>query len=373
MENTANLYKEANWTIPEDFMSKGHFERVVYDLDWTSSPGYPYCLTHPTNAAFFQVKNGIPNPSAVDYLWGLVQLRLEQRDADPIRLFIKPEPHKVKKLEEQRFRLISSISIVDQVIDQMIFGACNDAYLDNYPNIPSKAGWTQLKGGWKWVPNTGMACADKSSWDWTVPMWLLEMELNLRERLCLTKGNLLLQYRELAEWRYSKLFVEPMFVTSGGLFLNQKFPGVLKSGCINTIHANSVMQVMLHLLVCVRLGLPFSWLWAMGDDTMQEKPEKSEQYFKELEKYCILKQVEYKSEFAGHEFKDGRVEPSYFGKHCFSLLHADERYSNEMADSYSLLYHRSQKRDIIRTIVAQLADEKIPSLDVLDLIWDGDD
>lgn len=137
-----------------------------------------------------------------------------------------------------------------------------------------------------------MVCADKSSWEWTVPMWLIEMEL---------------------------------FATSGGLVLQQNNPEVLKSGCVNTIHTNSIMQVLLHVMVCYSLYLPISWIWAMGDDTIQEDPE-SEEYFVESSRYCILKQIEYKSEFAGHEFKNGYVEPAYFGKQNYALLQADERF-----------------------------------------------
>lgn len=370
LDHTAELFKKAAWAIPEDFMTYEHFKRVVMEIDWTSSPGYPYCLNHPTNAAFFQVKEGQPSQQAVDYLWSLVQRRLEDRDCDPIRLFIKPEAHKKKKLDEGRYRLISSVSVVDQVLDQMIFGPCNDAFIDSYPDIPNKAGWTQLKGGWKWVANEGMVCADKTAWDWTVPIWLIELELKLRSNLCTTKGALFEKWLELATWRYYCLFMYPLFVTSGGLLLRQIDPGVLKSGCVNTIHTNSNMQSLLHVAVCLELGIPITWLWAMGDDTMQEDPE-NEQYFVELSKYCLLKQVEYKSEFAGHEFKDGKVEPSYFGKHSFSLLYADDKFAPDIARSYALLYHRSVKRDLVRGIVQQITDEELPSYGMLDIIWDG--
>lgn len=114
-------------------MTESHFRRVAYEIEWT---GYPYCLQHPTNRAFLQVKDGIPSDSALNFLWTLVRIRLSERDSDLIRLFIKPEPHKLSKLESQ------SISVVDQIIDQMIFGSCNDRMIDNCQDIPSKAGWT---------------------------------------------------------------------------------------------------------------------------------------------------------------------------------------------------------------------------------------
>lgn len=373
----SEIYQPAEWEIPFDFMSREHFNRVAHEIEWTSSPGYPYCLHHPTNAAFLRVKDGIPSEEGLEHLWSLVQQQIRDRICDPIRMFIKPEPHKVNKLDEGRYRIISSVSIVDQVIDQMLFGYMNDKLIENFNSIPSKAGWTQLKGGWKIMQQSGFVTADKSSWDWTAVIWLLELVLGVRIDLCRTARDENREsdfelWKDLATWRYYCLYVDPVFVTSGGLFLKQRQPGVLKSGCVNTIHDNSIMQVLLHVIVCIYLEIDIEWLYALGDDTSQREPDKAEQYFEELAKYCLLKQVEFKTEFAGHLFTSDSVEPVYHGKHAFALLHADEKFAREMADSYALLYHRSQKRDMVRRILTQLS-ERLPSLEVLDLIWDGDE
>lgn len=359
------LLEPASWRIPEDFLTRAHFERVVRDLEWNSSPGYPYCLDFPTNGIFFQVIDGEPGHLALERVWMMVQKRLVDRDADPVRLFVKPEPHTKKKLDSHRYRLISSVSVIDQIIDHMLFGDFNKELIKQHNYTPVKTGWVPYVGGWKQVPVCGMTSCDKSAWDWTVRMWLFEEELGVRERLC---KNMQPLWLELATWRYQKLFVENVFVTSGGLHISQKTPGVMKSGCVSTIATNSVMQLLLHSRVAIMLGVILGLIMAMGDDTTQVK--QSKEYFELLSQFCILKEVVDKVEFAGCHFYGYRVEPAYKGKHAYNLLHQSEEFHAETADSYALLYHRSAYKNLMSKVLKQLSNN-LPSDDWLETIWNG--
>lgn len=265
-ETLKQRWKAASWAIPDDFLTKEHYKRVVSGLDWTSSPGYPWLLQHTTNAALFQVKNGVPSELAIDAVWQVVEDRLKNGGVDPIRLFVKPEPHKQKKLDNRAYRLISSVSVIDQIIDGMLFGEMNEALISNFLEVPGKVGWSPYVGGWKVMPIFGNVSLDKSAWDWSVNSWIVQEVLELRMELC---KNLNSRWVELAQWRYKELFEKPLFVTSGGLLLRQKQPGVVKSGCFNTIADNSIAQDILHVRVCVEMGIPVGDLMSMGDDTTQ--------------------------------------------------------------------------------------------------------
>lgn len=142
-------YKEAAWEIPSDFLTYEHYARVVRSLDWNSSPGYPYMMRSPNNRTLFGVNDaGEPAESELRYYYEIVKRRIEEKSiADPIRLFIKPEPHKEKKLVEGRYRLISSVSVVDQIIDHMLFGEMNQKMIQKWHSIPNKAGWSPVNGG----------------------------------------------------------------------------------------------------------------------------------------------------------------------------------------------------------------------------------
>lgn len=360
-------YERATWRLPDDFLQRSHFERVLGELDWTSSPGYPYLLRHPNNGHFFGVKEGIPNPERVDAVWSMVQQRIAARDVDPIRLFVKPEAHSEKKLRTEKYRLISSVSVVDQLVDHMLFGEMNDKMIREWIHIPNKPGWSPFGGGWRFMPRETWTATDASSWDWTVQPWLLEMALEFRKRQCV---NLTQQWVELADWRYASLFRDPLFITSGGAMLRQLQPGVMKSGCVNTIADNSVMQVILHLRVCAELNLPMTYLFTMGDDRLQEPVYDSEKYYQLTSQFCVLKSVQQVNEFAGFRFRGRWVEPVHKGKHAYNILHMKDEVVGDMALSYTLNYHRSQFRSWMEDLFNKMDVEPLPA-EVRDLVWDG--
>lgn len=350
-----------------DMFTRGKVLEAILRLDWQSSPGYPYCLNYTSNSQMFKVTDGKPDPLVVESIIDLVLDHIEKRTVDPIRVFVKPEPHKNEKILNGRFRLISSVSVVDQIIDHMLYGELNDKFIREFPHIPSRAGWTPYGGGWKWVPQNKVVAIDKSSWDWTVPGWLLEAVEEVRANL--TGGDDL--WQDLSGWRYRSLFGHPVFVTSGGVFLRQNDPGVMKSGCVNTISDNSIMQVILHELVCLTLNIDPGEIWAMGDDTLQARPADLSSYMRELSKYCIVKQAVEEAEFCGHVFQGDLVEPAYFGKHCFTLLHASPLVQADLCRSYSLLYHRSSRRDFIKRVLESF-DCEIPNSRLVKAIFDGE-
>nr|UGO57208.1 MAG: hypothetical protein 1 [Riboviria sp.] len=363
-------YWASRWEIPDDFFEFSHYLRAVQNLDMTSSPGYPYLLQYPNNKNLFGVNGaGEPDPVRLRMVWELIMDRLVNRDADPIRLFVKQEPITKTKLAAGRNRLISSVSVVDQLIDSMLFGPHNEEIHRKHIFLPSKVGWSPYQGGWKIIPK-GWVATDKSAWDWTMMMWVVEEILECRTSLCKTQGPLLVRWRDLASWRYNKLFVNTQFVTSGGLVFTAKFNGVQKSGSINTIDDNTMAQDILHLRACIETDQAARYQYIMGDDVLQEIPDDPNTYYKKLSEYCCLKQVVRRSEFAGHLFQGMRTEPLYEGKHAYVLLHAKQSVLPDLARSYALLYHRSLKKDKMRAICEKLGE--VPTSEILDIIYDGE-
>lgn len=365
-------FASLRWDVPKDFLSREHFERTLGKLDLTSSPGFPYMRRAPTNRVFFGYSDNVGfKPEMVDYMWALVSDRLDKLgEADAIRLFVKQEPHKLAKIENGRYRLISSVSVADQIIDHMLFDSMNSLMVDHWDDNPIKVGWSPLKGGWKMMPRSKWLAIDKSSWDWTVQMWLCELALQVRVLLCNTKGPLFDRWLEIAVYRYKQLYQNPLFITSGGVLLRQMRPGVQKSGCVNTIADNSLMQWILHARVCLELNLPITDIYAMGDDTLQEPFPEQQQYLERMGQYCILKEAELTTEFAGFRFRGPIIEPMYKGKHAFNLLHVDDGVLDQVAVSYSLLYHRSNYREWMRRFFISIGCEIFPHM-VYDIIYDG--
>lgn len=370
MVRMLDLFEPLRFDIPADFLQYSHFLRVVMNIDWTSSPGYPYMLGCPTNGQFFGVVNGLPSDERCEQIYELVKMRLRDRDCDPIRLFIKPEPHKLKKLEQGAYRLISSVSVIDQLIDHLLFAEMNSLVVEHCLEVPAKVGWCQLNGGWKMMPQKGWVSLDKSRWDWSAQPWVFQFLLKFRIESCLTRGEMFECWKALAEWRYGCLFGRALFVNSGGWLLRQRTPGVMKSGCVNTIVDNSFAQVVLHLRVCLELGKPTHPLMAMGDDTIQKDFEGFDEYVEALGRFCHVKQVVKGVEFAGHRFKATIIEPLYRGKHAFTLLHLADAVRDQTLQSYALLYHRSSVAPFMRSLIRRMGVEPPPSW-FLDDIYDA--
>lgn len=367
-------FAEARWCIPDDFMTRDHFERVVRSINKKSSPGYPYMLRAPTNHVFFKFDSeGNPDAEVMNYVWDILETRVKTRSpADPIRVFIKSEPHKLKKLEDCKYRLISSVAVVDQILDHMLFDSMNNQLVLNWPRLPSKVGYAHVKGGWRAIPTERWVATDKSGWDWTVTPWLLELCLKIRAELCDSVGEKFDLWKSLASYRYEQLFVESRLMTSGGLLFKQRVPGVQKSGCVNTIADNSMMQWILHTRCQIELGLPPTDIYAMGDDVLQTGFPGFRSYLELMGQFCHLKQAALVNEFAGFLFKERYIEPLYKGKHAFNLLHVDPEILDSLALSYCIIYHRSVDRDVVRDLFERMGVWIFP-LSVVDLILDGDE
>lgn len=366
-------YEAAKWELPSDFLEYSHYERVVREhITWQSSPGYPYLLEAPTNEVFFGVVNGVPSEEALRRVYQLVASRIQEGGSDPIRLFIKPEPHKIKKLEKGAYRLISSVSVVDQIIDHMLFAPMNDAMIENHLNLPAKIGWSPMKGGWKILPVNWMSL-DKSAWDWSMMPWLIQQIHGLREQLCVNKNSQKFKrWQKVSQMRYQQLYDKPLFVTSQGFYLRQINPGVQKSGCVNTISDNSIAQDFLHAVACIMSDQPITPQWSMGDDTYTKPPQDLRKYLEVLQQFCHLKFGAQGSEFAGFRyFEGGYVEPMYRGKHAFNILHLNQNFAEEFVNSYTLLYHRSTLSELMREFLGRVSTP--PLSQWCDDIFDGED
>lgn len=360
--------KKARWRIPSDFLQFSHYVRAAFQMDLTSSTGYPYTIYYPTVGSFLGMKDGeIIDKQRFLLAWQAVKKQIECKRSDPIRIFIKPEPHSASKLKEERYRIISAVSVVDHLIDHMLHSDMNDAMIANHLDLPTCVGWSPYNGGYKIFAYDAPIALDRSSWDWTVRKWMQDAILRVRERLC---ENINPDWMELAKFRYEAMFGNCTYVTSAGAHYRQKFTGVQKSGQYNTITDNSLGQVLLDSLVNLKLGRsPSPSFKCMGDDTIQEIDGDMGEYIEELGKWCKLKQPLYSREFCGLNF-DGAIEPVYSGKHAFRLLHCKDKFAPEIADSYRLFYHRSSMKEKLSRIFDDLAPSRMTPTQFSE-IWEG--
>ncbi|APG75678.1 hypothetical protein 2 [Beihai shrimp virus 5] len=371
--------KFSKWSLPVDFLSRAHLVRVIRALDFTSSPGLPICKYSPTISDFLRVDpvTGLPDREREDRLIEEVYRWLDEGDIQYyIRLFIKYEPHKLSKISAKRFRLIWSIPLVHQIVDHLLFDAQNDREVQTSSLSEFKGGSSFAKGGcldyFSHTPGWHLS-ADKSLWDFTVPAWACEDDLEFRSMCCLDSALNPEKFKiwlECAQRRYNEMFnldydvkSKPTLIqlSDGRRFL-QLTKGLMKSGSVITLSANSHMQSFFHRIAWSRVSdVPAPLIWSMGDDTTLRvsRDFPTELYLREtselgaIVKFANLTVNEY--EFAGMIIKQPMcLIPSKNDTHYYKLLFETDERLLEMLHSYQFLYAADNRLKTIQYVLSLL-------------------
>lgn len=334
-------YKPCVWTLPNDYLSFASFKRAVGGLEMSSSPGIPYQREATTNREWLKYNGFSMCEIQLSRLWVDVQSVIDDTWDHYLRSFIKMEPHTKKKVAEKRWRLIMAASLPVQVLWHMLFDYQNDKEIENSLQIPSQQGIVLVKGSWErylrsWQYNGTVQGLDKSAWDWTAPYWAIEFDLQFRYSL--GRGREMTSWLKLAKQLYRHMFVNARIVTSDGLIYQQTVPGVMKSGCVNTISTNSHCQILLHIVACLRTGAEIYPLpVACGDDTLQHpKHRVNIDAYGELG--VVVKSVSDAIEFVGHGFVAEGPYPLYIHKHIKNFMFQKEEFTPQFLDSMARMY-----------------------------------
>jgi len=261
----------------------------------------------------------------------IVQLGL----ADPVRVFVKNEPHSTRKVNQQRWRMIFAVSVVDQLIERLICSEQNKREIATWQDHPSAPGIglsddAQLEQFFQRVlrklADGAGAEADVTGWDWSVKEWELLHEAEMRIKL----GNFGPQLSKIIRNRFYAVSRSVYAMPSGELIV-LKIPGVQLSGCYNTSSTNSRLRVLVAYLVGA------NWAFAMGDDCVEEYVPNAR------ELYALM----------GHSLKmyERRVDRFEF---CSQLFTSDGVWP---VDGTKTLYRLLEQKQITPELVAQFRME----------------
>lgn len=335
----------------EEYNFEMLFRIALSELDMDSVPG-ECCLNKygSTNREIFGYENGILDASRVKLVRIAVKDRYDsvtkgERVADPLKVFVKQEPHKRTKLQEGRIRLIMSVSLVDTIVDRILFRRIMYRATQNFSKTNIMIGWSPVSGGYRLIQakfaGVDTISIDKKSWDWTVKIWLLHAVKDLIVRLANDAPE---WWLKAVDTRFHMLFEDPTFIFGDGVTSKQRMPGIMKSGCYLTILINSLAQLILHNMALVKLQLPKQRFICIGDDTVQESFPEVESYISFLEHLGFRIEHEFRPageiEFAGFIYDENNFQPAYVNKHLFALRHLtlDEEIAGQTLANYQLLY-----------------------------------
>lgn len=347
---------------PKHSVSRADVEAVFPSMNLKSSPGVPWHSLGKTKGEVIEkhkellidavlarldiLESGIfsTNPSFDDAVF-LVRIGA----VDPVRLFVKNEPHNIDKARMKRWRLISSVSVVDEIIERLLCSAQNELEIQNWTTCPSKPGmgltddsailhlWKVIK---KHLDDKDVANSDVRGWDWSVKWWLWKMEIDAR--IFLSGATPASSFARILSNRIWCL-ARSVFARSDGRLLAQKIAGLMKSGSYLTSSSNSRMRVMLAIIV----GAP--WAMAMGDDAVEGKVENAKEKYRsygfDLKEYEICDSV---VEFCSHRFENGTAIPLNDAKMTYKHLSSEQdefsylQFLFELRNSPKLLLRQQQ-------------------------------
>lgn len=325
---------ELNWPgFQEDF------KEAVRSLELDAGVGVPIIAYKLTTH-----RKWVENPQLLPLLAQLVFDRLQKMSTtncdslspeelvqqglcDPIRVFVKGEPHKHSKLIEGRYRLIMSVSLVDQLVARVLFQNQNKREIALWRAIPSKPGFglstdeqviefteclskvvgvdtNYLFQNWQNL----VLPTDCSGFDWSVSEWMLIDDMEVRNRLTIDCTELTKRLRTC----WLKCISNSVLSLSDGTLLAQKYPGIQKSGSYNTSSSNSRIRVM----AAYHAGA--SWAMAMGDDALED-PNVNIAIYDDL---GFKVERSEKLEFCSHIFKTPSLAiPVNVNKMLYRLIH----------------------------------------------------
>lgn len=250
---------------------------------------------------------------------------------DPVRLFIKQEPHPLRKVRTGRLRLISSVSLLDQLVERVLFGFQNNLEISQWKRCPSKPGmgltlkeqsdalWDELKFKSTIAP---AAEADISGFDWSVQHWELQADVEMRIRL----GDFGPLAAKAARNRFICL-ANSVFQLSDGTLIAQGLPGLMKSGSYCTSSSNSRIRCLMAKIIGSQ------WCIAMGDDSIEgwidDAVAKYSALGHECKEYtaCATEYGEQgsslaKANFCSHELSEGLCYLTTWSKTLFRFFHS---------------------------------------------------
>lgn len=367
-------YGRARWKLPKNWWSHEAFLEAVRNLDMTSSPGIPYMKEAPTNGKWLKWDGILCDSLQLERLWYDVQKVKEPKFDLLLRVFIKQEPHKKRKAMEDRWRLIMAAPLSVQVAWQMCFRYMNDLEIEEAYHLPSQQGIVLVSGGWRqyqqqWKEQ-GQTCGmDKSAWDWTAPRWALALDLEFRKRMCNQGMNI--AWEQISALLYHQMFDNPILVLSDGTAYRQVVPGVMKSGCVNTISTNSHCQVFIHIAVALTFKIPLKPLpRCVGDDTLCTQEQSPGGIISHYDTFgVILKSISDTLEFVGREFTDDGPIPMYIGKHVVKAQHVKEKDLPMYLDSMAREYCHSPEYFEVWKRLAECLDYPLPLSREAYLYW----
>lgn len=204
---------------------------------------------------------------------------------DAMKLFIKNEPHHKRKADLRKWRLIFNLSLLDQLVDRMLFGNLYNADAADWPKADSQVGIgfseEQIKTFLEHIneqvlEGDQMLEGDFSGWDWSVEEQDLQFDCAVTlDRYDDGEIGLSQSFFNAVCNRYHCV-ANKMVAFSDGTYVSMLFwtlAGVMPSGWLMTALCNSRVAACVLRRIARAAGTPLRMVKTMGDDNISSGPK----------------------------------------------------------------------------------------------------
>lgn len=316
------------------------------------SPGFPLNISyHDNRSAFLAEYDNIIDAACARLLlwlddecqrdimtmdtWSLVLNAIH----DPSSIFVKNEPHPKRKVIEERYRCITPISLVDQIVEGCLFNPCaarlKESLYENGSAVGIGFSDDQAKIFQVFLDRTQAKHGPPTTYDQSGADALHTPQTY--EASCIVDDRV--HGKGLPEWCganrvYSKVACEGASVISGVLYRKAR-PGCLSSGSKDTSRRNTIVFPLLGTYFSIKSGQPAKHSNANGDDTILWGVRDLNSFRKEAtEAGCKLRELRNSNtsvEFCSHTFSSGRFVLNSWPKSVYRLLvNRGVRYEDAM-------------------------------------------
>lgn len=333
-------------------------EDLIPSLKRDASSGFPLMRLQPTKGPLIEKERSLVISAVVDRLKLYVSFGgklpntaiglFEEKLVDPVRLFVKGEPHHKRKIGVAE-RLISSVSVIDEIIARLLFTNQDSAEIARWTVCPSRPGLGFDDSGIKkfsaWIDSRyeagrTLASSDVKAWDFSFKGWMFHADVKMRVALLDGATEQERSLFSLMASTHHHCLGRSLYVLTDGSVYEQQFFGKMESGSKATTPVNSRARALL----CVLCGSHPLCVASMGDDCIEEATSNPARY---EELGFKLKMFEPSSdgrrlEFCCHEFSRGglsEVKRINIEKSLFRMLH--EPFSQELLDQFKFEFRYS--------------------------------
>jgi len=307
------------------------------------------------------------------------QERVRHGLCDPVRLFVKNEPHKLNKIQTGRVRLICSVSIVDFCVEKWLSKSQNNAEISRWFNLPSMSGMGLHDEGIRIIyhrvasqlQSLELETSDIIGFDQSVQAEELRHEAECRIALRTGTWDSKFGDPSVASWANAvraraEVSMRAVRVTSDGYFWEALDDGIMLSGCPNTASSNSRIRWSISQLgrETPAFGI------CMGDDAVTASTRNPVEFYASLghpiKEVRILQPTPYELaqfEFCSHLFRmsEGHpiAEPLNWEKSLYRLL--CHSFSDELLGQFKYTMRHSPRLEHCLSVCSSVgwAAEKI--------------